>query len=367
MVVSHDDIKEQLSNLTSAEFAGRLGAVGRVLKIAEEDGQLGVVLEFNSAVEKSRVGQWRALAEEFLLTLDGISSASVVATRIPGSKHQNSEASNATKREAPPAMPQRKAPPQPTPIPGIKHIIAIASGKGGVGKSTTTVNLAYALKDLGLRVGIVDCDVFGPSIPHLLGSEKRPTTEEGKLLPIIIDTIQTMSVGYLLDVDQAVVWRGPRVMGATRQMLKDVAWEDLDVLIVDLPPGTGDVQLTMVQQVVLSGAIIVSTPQDLALIDARKGITMFEKTRTPVLGIIENMSTYCCPNCGYESAIFGEGGARKTAEQLGIPFLGALPLTLSVREHADAGKPLLRERGKSEEAKAYHAIAQQLKRVLFTD
>ncbi len=257
-----------------------------------------------------------------------------------------------------------KAPPRPEPIKGVKHIVAVASGKGGVGKSTTSLNLAVALQTLGLTVGLLDVDIFGPSLPTLIGSNARPEAKDKVLQPIEAFGLQTMSIGFLLEADQPVVWRGPRVMGATQQMLKDVAWDDLDVLVVDMPPGTGDVQLTMVQQAPLSGAVIVSTPQDLALIDARKGIAMFEKVGVPILGLLENMSHFICPKCGETTDIYGEGGARKAAEDGNIPFLGALPLSLELRISADAGKPFVLDHPESPITEAYlsaaKAVAQRL-------
>ncbi len=229
-----------------------------------------------------------------------------------------------------------------------------------MGKSTTSINLAIALRDQGLKVGVLDADIFGPSIPMLLGVDDKPEIKNKIIQPIMAHGLKVMSVGFLIDVDQPVVWRGPRVMGATQQLLKDVAWGPLDVLVVDMPPGTGDVQLTMVQQAPLSGAVIVSTPQDLALIDARKGLAMFRKVNVPIMGIIENMSTFHCPHCGEESHIFGHGGAADTAKELGCDFLGGIPLHMSVREHADGGDPIVAAEPDSPVSKAYKAIAAQV-------
>lgn len=220
----------------------------------------------------------------------------------------------------------------------VHHIIAVASGKGGVGKSTTTVNLAFALTQLGYKVGILDADIYGPSLPTMMGlSEKPDVTPDKKLLPAMTRGIACMSIGLLIPADAPMVWRGPMVQGALMQLLKDVAWGKLDVLLIDMPPGTGDIQLSLAQQANLSGAIIVSTPQDIALIDARKGLAMFEKVAIPILGIVENMSVFACPHCGHESHIFSHGGARETAKQLGVSFLGDIPLTLEIRRCADAG------------------------------
>ena len=243
-------------------------------------------------------------------------------------------------------------------IPGVANIIAVASGKGGVGKSTTAVNIALGLQARGLKVGVLDADIYGPSMPRLLGIKGRPQQLAGdKLAPMEAYGLKVMSMGFLVDEETPMIWRGPMVMSALSQMLKDVAWGELDVLVVDMPPGTGDAQLTMAQQVPLAGAIIVSTPQDLALIDARKGLNMFRKVDVPVLGIVENMSTFICPHCGSATDIFAHGGAQSEAKRLGVPFLGEVPLTLAIRETSDAGKPVVASDPKSAAAEAYRAIA----------
>lgn len=240
-------------------------------------------------------------------------------------------------------------------------IIAVASGKGGVGKSTTAVNLALALKSLGLSVGILDADIYGPSIPRLLRITGRPEAVSGKTLkPLDGYGLQVMSIGFLIEEDAPMIWRGPMVISAITQMLKDVAWNNLDVLIVDMPPGTGDAQLTLAQQVPLAGSVIVSTPQDLALIDARKGINMFRKVDVPILGIIENMSYFLCPSCGHRTEIFGTGGAREEAERIGVPFLGGVLLHQDIRERSDAGIPIVIANPESEYAQTYTAIAEMV-------
>lgn len=240
----------------------------------------------------------------------------------------------------------------------IKHVIAVASGKGGVGKSTTAVNLALAFQENGLHAGILDADIYGPSLPRLLSIRERPELIGDNLLaPIQKHGLSVMSIGFLVEEETPMIWRGPMVISALTQMLKDVAWGELDVLVVDMPPGTGDAQLTMAQQVPLSGAVIVSTPQDLALIDARKGLNMFKRVNVPVLGIIENMSYFLCPNCGHRSDIFSHGGARHEAERLGVPFLGALPLHMAIRETSDAGRPIVVSDPSSMNAKVYKNIA----------
>ena len=244
-------------------------------------------------------------------------------------------------------------------LPEVGTVIAVASGKGGVGKSTTAVNLALALKAMGLTVGMFDADVFGPSQPRLLGvAGAQPTSADGKSMdPVEAFGLKVMSIGFLVPEDSPVVWRGPMVMGALEQLLRDVNWGKLDVLVVDMPPGTGDTQLTMTQRVPLTGAVIVSTPQDIALLDARKGLNMFRQVNVPVLGIIENMSTYHCPNCGHEAHIFGHGGARMEAARLSADFLGELPLDIDIRTTSDDGKPVVATRPDSPAAKAYMAIA----------
>ena len=246
-------------------------------------------------------------------------------------------------------------------IPGIRSIIAVASGKGGVGKSTTAVNLGLALAATGMKVGLLDADIYGPSIPRMLGIKGRPSSPDGKrLLPMRNWGIVCMSMGFLVPQDTPMIWRGPMVMSALEQMLRDVEWGELDVLVVDMPPGTGDAQLTMAQRVPLTGAVIVSTPQDIALLDARKGLNMFRKVDVPVFGIVENMSYFLCPNCGHRSDIFSHGGAHKTADELGCDFLGEIPLHIDIRETSDSGRPIVASMPDSEHAKAYRAVAERV-------
>jgi ATP-binding protein involved in chromosome partitioning len=255
----------------------------------------------------------------------------------------------------------REAPNVAKGIAGVNSIIAVASGKGGVGKSTVAVNLALGLSALGLKVGLLDADIYGPSVPRLLSIKEKPRSDGKTLYPIERFGLKTMSIGFLVGEDTPMIWRGPMVMSALTQMLGDVAWAPLDVLVVDMPPGTGDAQLTLAQRVPLKGAIIVSTPQDLALIDARKGLAMFKTTAVPVLGIVENMSTFVCPHCGTESHIFGHGGARETAAQLGTDFLGEIPLVSSIRETSDAGTPIVAKAPTSPEARAFLALAERVR------
>jgi ATP-binding protein involved in chromosome partitioning len=247
------------------------------------------------------------------------------------------------------------------PNPNIKNIIAVASGKGGVGKSTTSVNLALALAAEGARVGILDADIYGPSIPMMLGLSGFPASEDNKtMLPKVAYDIQTISIGYLVDQSQPMIWRGPMATNALQQLLRDTRWDNLDYLIVDLPPGTGDIQLTLAQQIPVSGAVIVTTPQDIALLDAQRGLTMFQKVNVPVLGLIENMSVHICSNCGHEEAIFGSGGGLAMAEANRLPLLGALPLDIKIREQADSGKPTVVAMPESREAEIYREIARKM-------
>lgn len=245
-------------------------------------------------------------------------------------------------------------------LPNVKHIIAIASGKGGVGKSTTAVNLALALSQEGARTGLLDADIYGPSQPLMLGTNERPEVKDKKLIPIIRHGIQSMSIGYLVNEKSAVAWRGPMVSMALQQMLHDTKWDKLDYLVIDLPPGTGDIQLTLAQKIAVDGAVIVTTPQDLALLDARRACEMFGKVNVPVLGIVENMSTHICSQCGHEEPIFGAGGGKLLAEQYRIELLGALPLDIHIREETDSGKPTVIVSPKSENAKKYRQIAHRI-------
>jgi ATP-binding protein involved in chromosome partitioning len=243
-------------------------------------------------------------------------------------------------------------------VPGVRHIIAVASGKGGVGKSTTAVNLALGLAANGLATGLLDADIYGPSMPRMLGVTEKPESADGKMLkPIEKYGLKTMSIGYIVNEDTPMIWRGPMVSSALEQMLRDVQWGDLDVLVVDMPPGTGDAQLTLAQRVALAGAVIVSTPQDIALVDARKGLNMFRKVAVPVLGIVENMSYFLCPHCGERSEIFGHGGAREEAEKLDVPFLGEVPLHLDIRTTSDSGNPIVVSKPDSPHAQVYKNVA----------
>jgi ATP-binding protein involved in chromosome partitioning len=322
------------------------GVVVGGVSIADTPGgaRVSIVLEIDptqaSAMESQRIE-----AEKNVSALSGVAAAHVIL-----SAH----------KQAPKIAPQARKEHVPTKIhlPGVKHIIAVASGKGGVGKSTTSVNLAIAFKQNGLKVGLLDADIYGPSIPRMMNLKGKPqTTDDKKMVPMQRYGIAVMSMGFLIAEDAPMIWRGPMVHSAITQMFRDVVWGDPDMLVVDMPPGTGDAQLTMAQSVDLAGAVIVSTPQDIALIDARKGLNMFRRVEVPVLGIIENMSYYLCPHCGERSEIFGHGGAHKEATALDVPFLGEIPLDIVVRETSDAGEPITETHPDGAFAAAYRGIA----------
>jgi ATP-binding protein involved in chromosome partitioning len=313
---------------------------------------------FSITVDATDVKAWepvRKHAEEVVRALPGVQSALVALTAERKGGAASARSPQGTR--APPARGTARGE-SIQGVPGVEAIIAVASGKGGVGKSTTAVNLALGLSALGLKVGILDADIYGPSLPKLLAIRERPQTIGGtRLKPITRYGLTVMSIGFLIDEDTAMIWRGPMVISALTQMLREVEWGKLDVMVVDMPPGTGDAQLTIAQQVPLKGAVIVSTPQDLALIDARRGVSMFKRVNVPVLGIVENMSYFLCPSCGTRADIFGHGGARREAERLGVPFLGEVPLHMAIREKSDAGLPVVATEPDSSHAKIYRDIA----------
>lgn len=347
-----DAIAEAVRRLVS-EFQGEDHA-GEVLGGARLDGVLvrdGLV-QVSLIVDRARAAGLepaRRTVEAAIGRLAGVRNASVVLT-----------AHRAAAPAETPAAGGRPPAPRPQPLPGIAHVIAVASGKGGVGKSTVSVNLAVALARQGLRVGLMDADIYGPSLPRMLGQSGRPEVRGDRLIPVEAWGLSTMSMGFLVEEDNAVIWRGPMIMGAVQQFLNQVAWGTLDVLVVDLPPGTGDIQLTLAQRVKVSGAVVVSTPQDIALIDARRAVKMFEKVEIPVLGVIENMSYFCCPNCGHRSEIFGHGGARAEAAKLGQAFLGEIPLLPAIRALSDEGTPVVAAAPESEAGQAFMAVATSL-------
>ncbi|WP_197917109.1 Mrp/NBP35 family ATP-binding protein [Thiosulfatihalobacter marinus] len=311
------------------------------------------VIEAASPAIARQMEPLRRAAEQAVRALEGVREVHVALTA-----HEAAP-------QGKPAAPSLKIGGHPKPqqgpmkVPGVARILAIGSGKGGVGKSTVSSNLAVALARQGRRVGLLDADIYGPSQPRMMGVNKRPASPDGKtILPLHSHGVTIMSLGFMLDEDKPVVWRGPMLMGALQQMLTQVQWGELDVLIVDLPPGTGDVQLTLCQKTELTGAIVVSTPQDVALLDARKALGMFDQLKTPVLGLIENMSVFHCPNCGHETHIFGHGGVAAEAEKLGVPLLGVLPIDLETRLAGDGGTPVAA--GESDMASAYARIAEGL-------
>jgi ATP-binding protein involved in chromosome partitioning len=323
---------------------------------------------FSISVDANEAKAWedvRARAEAAVRAIAGVTSAMVALTaeRRPGSGPTAAPAGvRPSASHRPPGAHGESPMGKQQQIPGVKSIIAVASGKGGVGKSTTAINLALALRDLGLRVGLLDADIYGPSVPRLTGTLDRPEVNENKkMIPIERFGLPLMSIGFLAGEETPMIWRGPMVMSAIKQMLWDVAWGTLDVLVVDMPPGTGDAQLSLAQQVPLRGAVIVSTPQDLALIDARRGIAMFAKVDVPTLGIVENMSYFQCPNCGTRSDIFGHGGARHEAERRGVPFLGEVPLHMTIRESSDSGTPVVESEPNGPHAQVYRAIASKIR------
>jgi ATP-binding protein involved in chromosome partitioning len=326
---------------------------------------------FSINVDAAEARAWesvRAQAEAAVRAIPGVTTAMIALT---AERKAGSGAAPAPHRHAPGVPPASShRPPQGAPspmarqaeIPGVAAVIAVASGKGGVGKSTTALNLALGLRDLGLRVGLLDADIYGPSVPRLTGIREKPElNDQKKMIPLQRFGLVIMSIGFLVEEDTAMIWRGPMVMSAITQMLRDVVWGTLDVLVVDMPPGTGDAQLTLAQNVPLKGAIIISTPQDLSLIDARRGLAMFKKVNVPVLGIVENMSYFQCPHCGTRSDIFGHGGARHEAERLGVPFLGEVPLHMSIRVTSDSGTPVVESEPDGPHAQIYRAIGAKVR------
>jgi len=349
MSLNRDDILNELRSIKLPDGTD-LASSGLIQALAVESGAVRFVLEAKSPEDAANLSSVRDAAEAAVKNLSGVSSVSVVLTAHAPTPQQPPNL-KAAKKPAAPEGRQR--------IAGVKNIIAVGSGKGGVGKSTVSSNLAVALAKQGRRVGLLDADIYGPSQPRMMGTDARPKTDDNdNIIPLMSHGVAMMSIGLLVEPDQALAWRGPMLMGALQQLLREVAWGELDVLIIDLPPGTGDVQLTLGQKTEVTGTIIVSTPQDVALLDARRAITMFKKLETPILGLVENMSAYICPECGHEAHIFGHGGVRDEAAKLGVPFLGELPLDLDVRLGGDGGKPVAA--GEGPLAEAYARLAKGL-------
>ena len=377
MPVTQSQVLEQLKRIKGPDLEGNIVDLGLVSEILLRDDKVyfSITVSPDKAAELEPL---RQAAEKVVKDIAGVQGVTAVLTaeaprgggaatarppessRVQQARARSGGAGPAPHAHHAPARPVAQPPAarQMAGVPGIKHLIAVASGKGGVGKSTTAVNLALGFQAIGIKAGILDADIYGPSQPRLLGLSGRPQVAGGnKLHPMEAYGLKSMSMGFMVDEGTPIIWRGPMVVSALTQMLREVEWHDLDVLVIDMPPGTGDVQLTMAQQVPLSGAIIVSTPQDLALIDARKGLNMFRKTDVPVLGIIENMSYFLCPSCGERSDIFGHGGAAQEAARLGIPFLGEVPLHMDIRVKSDEGRPIVASQPESMHAQIFRDLA----------
>ncbi len=356
MSLTPDTILRALELVKLPASGQSLAGSGRVGNVLVDGGKVMLSIAID-ATEAEAMEPVRAAAASALMGLPGVTQAlvSLTADAKPASP---AAAARAQAARGPAASPTPKA----AGVPGVKHIVAVASGKGGVGKSTTAANLAVGLARLGLKVGVLDADIYGPSVPKIFGITGKPRLVSGRTLaPMEAYGLKIMSIGFLIDEETPMIWRGPMVISAITQMLREVAWGELDVLIVDMPPGTGDAQLTMAQQTPLAGAVIVSTPQDLALLDARRGIAMFRKVEVPILGIVENMSYFIAPDTGNRYDIFGHGGARQEAERLSVPFLGEIPLAIPIRETSDGGRPITATEPDSPHAKAYMAVAQGVK------
>ncbi|MBF9234399.1 Mrp/NBP35 family ATP-binding protein [Microvirga alba] len=358
MAITREHVLQALSTIPVDAGGTSLVASGRLSEVVVDEAARVMFSIFIDPAEAAGMENIRQAAETAVQGLPGVKAvfASLTADR-PASSGAATPPPSASAPRRPPAAAQSKG----QRIPGVTHVIAVASGKGGVGKSTTACNLALGLKALGLKVGLLDADIYGPSMPKLLGIHGKPNLLEGRILePMEAYGIKVMSIGFLVDEEAAMIWRGPMVMSAITQMLREVAWGDLDVLVIDMPPGTGDAQLTIAQATPLAGAVIVSTPQDLALIDARRGVSMFKRVEIPILGIVENMATFVCPHCGQTSHIFGHGGAHVEADRLGVPFLGEVPLNMTIRELSDAGHPVVVADPDGPHARIYKDIARQV-------
>ncbi|HEV2302595.1 MAG TPA: iron-sulfur cluster carrier protein ApbC [Stellaceae bacterium] len=351
--VSESEILEALGAVRDPEKGGDIVSLGMVSGLLIRDGNVGFAIEVE-AERGPKLEPLRKAAEQAVEALPGVLSVTAVLTAQAPPRGRPEGRSGAPRGHGE-AHRERGA------LPGVTAIVAVASGKGGVGKSTIAANLALALRANGLKVGVLDADIYGPSMPRMLGISGRPQSRDGKILiPMKNHGIAAMSMGFLVPEETPMIWRGPMVMSALQQMLRNVEWGELDIMIVDMPPGTGDAQLTMAQQVPLAGAVIVSTPQDIALLDARKGLHMFQKVDVPVLGIVENMSYFLCPNCGHRSEIFSHGGARREAERLGAEFLGEVPLDLAIRETSDGGRPITVAEPEGPHARLFRQMAARI-------
>jgi ATP-binding protein involved in chromosome partitioning len=370
MTVSRNDVLAALDQVIDPVSGRSVVQQDMVQGLVVRDGHVGFALEV-SADRGRQAEPLRVAVEAAAKAVAGVLSVTAVLTAhegTPAAQGHGHAHSHAAPRPPQPAGAPRAPQAHQTKhgIDGVRHIIAVASGKGGVGKSTVAVNLALSLSRLGLKVGLLDTDVYGPSVPRLLDIKEKPAAENRRIWPIEKHGLKTMSIGFLVKEDEAVIWRGPMVQSAITQMMNDVNWAPLDVLVLDMPPGTGDAQLTITQRVALTGAVIVSTPQDIALIDAKKAIAMFQKVKVPILGIVENMSMFVCPGCGTSHAIFGHGGARATAEAMGAPFLGEIPLVPRIRELSDSGRPVSVSVPDGPEAQSFLAVAEKVQAMLET-
>lgn len=359
-------ILEKLRSVSGDGLGGNIVTLGLISDIVVNDD--GKVI-FSITVPEDFKGKMAALqasAEKAVREIEGVSSVLIALTSERSEQFDPAQQPPGLTREKDRGVGADMRP-APGSIPGVRTILAVASGKGGVGKSTSAVNIAMSFAALGMKVGLLDADIYGPSLPRLLGMTERPDIVNDRIIPLEKYGVKVMSMGFLQDEESPVIWRGPMVVSALMQMVREVDWGELDVLVLDMPPGTGDSQLTMAQQVPLSGSVIVSTPQDLALIDARKGLKMFMNVDVPILGIIENMSTFLCPHCGKTSDIFGHGGAEDEAHKLGVPFLGAVPLHMDIRLNSDAGTPIVVAEPKGPHAEVYRKIALKVAAQLFPE
>ena len=336
--ISEADVRKALEVVQDPELGRDLVSLGMIKDIQVRDSAVSFTLELTTPACPLK-SELKKAAEEAVRSISGVKDVQInLSARVPKGA----------------GLPEKRQ------IPGVSNIIAVASGKGGVGKSTVAVNLAVALAQTGAQVGLLDADIYGPSIPIMMGVHEHPTSDGKKLFPIERHGVKMMSIGFLVPQDTAVIWRGPIVMRAVEQLLYDVDWGTLDYLVVDLPPGTGDAQLTLAQKVPVMGAVIVTTPQDVALVDAAKGVNMFQELRVPILGIVENMSYFVCPHCEGRTDIFSHGGGSKVAETLGVPFLGEIPLSMDVRESGDRGVPIVEAEPESPQAEAFRKLAEKV-------
>jgi ATP-binding protein involved in chromosome partitioning len=355
--ITESTVRKVLETVIDPATGKSVAALGMVGGIVTRGGHVAITLDVDPA-RGTALEPLRQACEQAVRAMPGVLSATAVMTsERPAQPPTPAPGAHAHGRGT--ASAKTTGGTGRIDVPGVKHIIAVASGKGGVGKSTTAVNLALGLAAIGVSTGLLDADIYGPSMPRMLNVKEKPESLDGgkALKPIERYGLKTMSIGYIVNEDTPMIWRGPMVSSALEQMLRDVDWGELDVLVVDMPPGTGDAQLTLAQRVALSGAVIVSTPQDIALVDARKGLNMFRKVAVPVLGFVENMSFYLCPHCGERAEIFGHGGAREEAEKLGVPFLGEVPLHLDIRTTSDSGHPIVVSEPDSPYAQIYKNIA----------